>query len=168
MNGADASPARRLLYGAAEKLAAFGGFALVGVVLVTLVSVIGGRFGRPLLGDSEIVELLCGIAVASFMPWCQIRGANVIVDFFTMKAPQRVRDFLDAFMYLLFAVIVAVLTERMIEGAWTQYERGRMSMFLQLPQWWGFAIAAAAGVLWVVVCAFTAYERWRAFLKRGP
>jgi TRAP-type C4-dicarboxylate transport system permease small subunit len=154
---------RRLLYAAAEKLAAFGGLALVGVVAVTLVSVIGGRFGRPLLGDTEIVELLCGIAVASFMPWCQMRGANVIVDFFTARAPQRVRDFLDAVAYALFAVIVAVLTERMIEGAWTQYERGRVSMFLQLPQWWGYALAAAACVLWTAVCGFTAWERLRAF-----
>ena len=66
-------------------------------------------FGKPLLGDTEIVELLIGIAIACFMPYCQMRGANVIVDFFTMKASDRTKAGLDAFMTLVFAMaIVAV------------------------------------------------------------
>ena len=116
-------------------------------MLVTLVSVVGSSvFGKPLLGDTEIVELLIGIAIACFMPYCQMRGSNVIVDFFTMKVPDRTRAGIDACMTLVFAIIVAILTERLIQGTFIQYERERVSMFLRLPQWWGYAIASLAVV----------------------
>jgi TRAP-type C4-dicarboxylate transport system permease small subunit len=149
-----------------ERFAAFGGLLLVAAVGVTLVSVIGADlFGKPLLGDTEIVELLMGVAVACFMPYCQMRGANVIVDFFTMKASQRTKDALDAIAYVVFAVIVAVLAERMIEGGITQFERERVSMFLRIPQWWGYAGASVASLLWLAVCAYTAWERFLAFVR---
>lgn len=157
---------RGLLMRWSERFAAFGGAALLGAIAVTLVSVLGSAlFGKPLLGDTEIVEILVGVAVACFMPYCQMRGANVIVDFFTARASARLRDALDAVAFAVFTVIVAVLTERMIEGAFTQYERERVSMFLRIPQWWGYAAASVAGVLWVAVCAWTAWERLAAFVS---
>ncbi|MEO8202814.1 MAG: TRAP transporter small permease [Betaproteobacteria bacterium] len=158
---------RGILYRTAEGFAALGGFALIAAMLVTVSSVVmNDAFGKPILGDTEIVELLMGMAVASFMPWCQVRGANVIVDFFTMKAPQRVKDALDALAYVVFALVVAVLTWKLIEGAATQYERERVSMFLKLPQWWGYAVASVAAALWVLVCLQTAWQRARLAFAR--
>ncbi len=140
------------LAGVAEGFAALGGVALLGVTGVTLVSVIGGSvFGTPLLGDTEIVELLIGAAIACFMPYCQVRGAHIVVDFFTMKAPDRLRDALDGVMMLIVALVVALLTERLIQGTFDQYARERVSMFLRLPQWWGYAVAATASVVWTAV-----------------
>ena len=166
--GADNTPETRTFhYRTAEGFAAFGGLALVAAMLVTVASVVmNDAFGKPILGDTEIVELLMGMAVAAFMPWCQMRGSNVIVDFFTMKAPQRVKDGLDAFACVVFAVIVAVLTWKLLEGTVTQYERERVSMFLKLPQWWGYAAASIAAVLWVLVCLYTAWRKTRAALSR--
>ena len=166
-DGGSESGPRPLLYRVAEGVAAFGGFALVGAMLITVASVVmNDAFGKPILGDTEIVELLMGMAVAAFMPWCQMRGANVIVDFFTLKAPQRVKDALDALAYVVFAIIVAVLTWKLLEGTVTQYERERVSMFLKLPQWWGYAVASIAAVLWVLVCLYTAWQRARAVFAR--
>lgn len=143
----------------AEIFAAGGGVCLLGVMAIEVVSVAGSLFGKPLLGDSEIVEMLCGIAIASFMPYCQIRGGNVIVDFFTMRMPPRALSALDAFMHLVVALVVAILTWKLIDGSFTQHERGRVSMFLQLPQWWGYALASAAAVLWTVCCLWTCGQR---------
>ena len=148
----------------AELLAAAGGFALLAVMMVELVSVVGGLLGKPLLGDSEIVEMLCGIAIACFMPYCQLRGGNVIVDFFTMKLSRRTRDWIDAFMNLAVAFVIAILTWRLIDGAFTQFERERMSMFLRVPQWWGYSAAAIAAVVWTIACAATALQKIRAAL----
>jgi TRAP-type C4-dicarboxylate transport system permease small subunit len=160
------APGRRLLERWSEWCAAAGGFALLLVMLVTLVSVIGSSvFGKPLLGDTEIVELLIGMAIACFMPYCQMRGSNVIVDFFTMKVSERGKAGLDAVMTLAFAIIVAILSERLIEGAVIQYERDRVSMFLRLPQWWGYAVASIASVLWTAVTFYTAWESLRRALK---
>jgi TRAP-type C4-dicarboxylate transport system permease small subunit len=130
-------------------------------MLVLVATVIGAAFGRPILGDSEIVELLVGVAVFAFLPYCQLRGANVIVDFFTQPLPKRAQHGLDALMGVAFILVAAILTWRLIEGGLTAYERSRRSMFLQLPDWWGYALGAIAMVLWVVVCIYTTYASLR-------
>jgi TRAP-type C4-dicarboxylate transport system permease small subunit len=144
-----------------ERVARGGGAALLGAMAVLVGTVIGGTFGRPLLGDSELVEFLCSVAVFAFLPYCQLRGSNVVVDFFTRPLPERARDWLDASMGAVFTGVAAVLAWRLLEGGLTAYERAKRSMFLQLPEWWGYAIGVVAMLLWIVVCAWTAYESLR-------
>ena len=138
-----------------ERVAVLGGVSLLAAMAVLVATVLGGAFGHPLLGDSELVEFFCSVAVFAFLPYTQLRGANVIVDFFTRPLPQRARDWLDAAMGVAFAGVAAVLAWRLLEGGLTAYERSKRSMFLQLPEWWGYAIGVAAMALWVVVCAWT-------------
>lgn len=147
-------------------MALLGGAALLGAMLVLVATVAGGAFGRPLLGDSEIVELLVGIGVFAFLPYCQLRGSNVIVDFFTQPLPARARNWLDATMGLIFIFVATVLTWRMLEGGLTAWERSRRSMFLQLPDWWGYALGIIAMLLWVVVCAWTTWLSLRRALDK--
>lgn len=135
-----------------------GGIALLGTMATMIATVIGGAFGRPVLGDSEIVELLGGIGVFAFLPYCHLRGGNVMVDFFTRPLPERVNGWLDAAMNLAFAAVAVVLTWRLVEGGIGVYERGKRSMFLQLPDSWGYAIGALSMLLWIVVCLFVAWE----------
>jgi TRAP-type C4-dicarboxylate transport system permease small subunit len=153
------SAGRRILTCLSERAALVGGFALLGAMLTMVATVVGAAFGRPLLGDSEIVELLGGIAVFTCLPYCHLRGANVIVDFFTQRLPARARDWLDAAMNLVFAAVAVVLTWRAVAGGITAFERGKASTFLQLPDWWGYAVGTAAMTLWIAVCLFVAWER---------
>jgi TRAP-type C4-dicarboxylate transport system permease small subunit len=149
-----------------ERVALVGGAALLGALAVLVITVIGGAFGKPLLGDSELVELLCGIAVFAFLPYCQLRGANVIVDFFTQPLPKRWQHFLDFVMSIAFTGVAAVLAWRLAAGGVTAWDRSRRSMFLQLPDWWGYAIGVAAMALWVVVCVWTTHRSFsRAFAR---
>ena len=149
---------RRTLTAVSEAFALLGGLIVCAAIIVTVVAVVAARLGSPILGHNEIVELLVGVAIAFFLPWCQIRGANVVVDFFTARFPARLRDGLDAVMAFAFAVVVAVLAWRLVLGGITAFERGRTSMFLTLPQWWGYAPAALAMVLWSAVCLMSAVE----------
>ena len=151
------SAAGEFLTRLSDRLALAGGVALLCAMAVLVVTVIGGLFGRPLLGDSELVEFLCGVAVFAFLPWCQLRGSNVIVDFFTQPLPPRARAWLDAVMATVFVLVAAVLAWRMLEGGLSAWERATKSMFLQLPDWWGYAIGVAAMLLWIAVCAWTAW-----------
>ena len=65
------------VYRLARQAAIFGGLLLMVAMLTTVASVLtNGLFGKPILGDTEIVESLVGVAVAAFLPWCQVRGAN--------------------------------------------------------------------------------------------
>jgi TRAP-type C4-dicarboxylate transport system permease small subunit len=147
----------KLISRLSERVALLGGVAMLAAMLVLVVTVIGGAFGRPLLGDSELVEFLVGIAVFAFLPYCQLRGSNVIVDFFSQPLPARARHWLDAVMGLVFVLVAMVLTWRMVEGGLTAWERSRRSMFLQLPDWWGYVAAILAMLLWIAVCAWTTY-----------
>jgi TRAP-type C4-dicarboxylate transport system permease small subunit len=142
-------------------VALLGGLALLAAMLVLVATVVGGAFGRPILGDSELIELLSGIAVFAFLPYCQLRGANVIVDFFSQPLPARARDWLDAAMGLVFILVASVLTWRLAEGGLTAWERSRKSMFLQLPDWWGYLVGVVAMLLWVAVCCLTTYRSVR-------
>ena len=135
-------------------------------MLVLVATVAGAAFGRPILGDSEIVELLVGMAVFAFLPYCQLRGSNVIVDFFTQPLPKRAQHALDALMGLAFIFVAAILTWRLIEGGVTAYERSRLSMFLQLPDWWGYAVGAIAMLVWVAVCVLTTLVSLRRAMER--
>ncbi|UOM34239.1 TRAP transporter small permease [Acuticoccus sp. I52.16.1] len=154
---------RRALAAVSEGFAVAGGLVVVVAILVTVVAVVAARLGSPILGHNEIVEMLVGVAIAFFLPWCQVRGANVMVDFFTARAPARVRAALDCVMEIAFTVVVAVLAWRLIVGGIDAHARGRTSMFLLIPQWWGYAPAALAMVLWSLVCAASAVSA-----ARGP
>jgi len=149
---------RRFLLQLCEAWGLVGGIALLGAMATMMATVVGAAFGKPVLGDSEIVELLGGIAVFAFLPYCQLRGANVYVDFFTKPLPERWKSGLDALMNVVFAAVALVLTWRLIEGGLGAYERSKRSMFLQLPDWWGYAIGAVSMLLWIAVCLFVAWE----------
>jgi TRAP-type C4-dicarboxylate transport system permease small subunit len=145
----------------AEAAALAGGALLLFGIVVTCWSVIGGRFGRPLLGDTEIIELATGAAISLCLPYTQLRGANVMVDFFTRRLGRAAQDRLDTLMALVFAVVVAVLAARIVQGGFDAWRRERASMFLEIPEWWSYAVAGAACLLWAAVCLFTAWEAWR-------
>ena len=84
------------------------------VIALTVLSVVGRTgFNMPVLGDTEIVEVGVAFSIFSFLAYCQMRGANVIVDFFTRPLPLSFRNALDAISNLLFAVVVLVLTWRL-------------------------------------------------------
>jgi TRAP-type C4-dicarboxylate transport system permease small subunit len=148
-----------------ERLALAGGVALLGALVVLVVTVAGSAFGKPLLGDSELVELLCGMAVFAFLPYCHLRGSNVIVDFFTQPLPKRARHFLDFLMNIVFTAVAAVLAWRLAAGGITAWERSRRSMFLQLPDWWGYAFGVLAMLAWIAVCVWSVR---RSYAKAFP
>ena len=136
-----------------------GGFLLVAVA-VTSASVIRGIFGKPILGDSEIVEMCLGVAVALFLPYGEMKGSHVIVDVFTARMPERGLAWLDAFMRGIVALVAAVLALRLLDGTMAQWERERATMFLE-PYWWGYAGASLGMTLWAISAFFVAFEHTR-------
>ncbi|WP_439596032.1 TRAP transporter small permease [Falsiroseomonas sp.] len=150
------------LRGALTRLAVtcalLGGALLLLAVGVTTASVLRGAFGAPILGDSEIVELALGVAVVLCMPLCEMKGAHVLVDFFTQALPARGTAGLDAAMRAVAALVVGVLAWRLAIGGYNMWDRERDSMFLQLPFWWGYAAAALGMAAWSLCAAFVAVE----------
>ena len=141
--------------------ALLGGVVLTGAALFVAFSVGRAALGRPILGANEVVELSVGVAVACFMPWCQIRNGHIAVTVFTDRAPGAVRRGLDILAGGLVTVVSGIIAWRLLIGGIESHGRGRVSMFLELPQWWGFAAVSLPTVLWVVAAAFLVLERLR-------
>lgn len=152
---------RAALTAIAQAGALVGGALLLVAVGVTCASVVRGAFGRPILGDSEVVEMCLGVAVALYLPWAEMRGSHVIVDVFTARLPARGVAWLDAAMRAAVALVATVLAVKIADGAVAQWDRERATMFLELPYWWGYAGAAVGLALWTVTAAFVAVERFQ-------
>lgn len=136
----------------------FGGIAMCSAILVIVTSISLGIFGAPILGDSEIVELLMGVAIFSFLPYCHLHHGNIVVDFFAKMFPQWANDFLDVVMNIGFAVVGGFIMYQTMQGASSAISRDWHSMFLQLPKWPVYMIASGALALWVLVIVFATYE----------
>lgn len=136
-------------------LALLGGLVLLAMALLTVVSVLGRYlFGAPIPGDVELVAVLTATAVSLFLPYCQLRHGNVIVDVFTANAKPVVRGWLDTAGSLLLFAMAATLSWRLGVGGLDLARSGDESMMLRLPTWWGFvtvvpcfALTAAAALV---------------------
>ena len=156
------------LFALSEGLAVLGGISLLVITIFTVLSVVGRTgFDVPILGDQEIVELGCAIAIFAFMPYCQMRAANVIVDFFTARFPLSARDFLDAVMNAVFSVCVLIVTWRLAVGGIATFNSGDASMFLRIPQWWGYACAFVGCVFWSLACLYSVLRSVRFMRQAG-
>ena len=155
----------RALYDASVAIAVIGGLITLVVTALTVVSVVGrGVFNDPLLGDSEVVEVGIALAIFSFLPYCQMRGANVIVDFFTMAASTRMRACLDMIMNAVFLACVAVLTWRLAVGGLAAFRNGDNSMFLRIPLWWGYLAGFIVSIVWCLSCLHVAVRFGRVMI----
>ena len=145
----------RFLYRLAWWFAILGGLCASAVALMTVVSIaMRSLLSRPIQGDVELTQLGIALCISLCLPWCQLHGANIIVDFFTQRASQRTVRGLDAVGGLLMALMVGLLAWRTGAGAIAVGGAGETSMILGLPMWWIYAALAPglalAGVIAVV------------------
>jgi TRAP-type C4-dicarboxylate transport system permease small subunit len=126
----------RTLESLAKFCAVLAGVMLTVITLITCVSLIGrNAFGLTLAGDFELTGVVAGAAVALFLPWCQVRRGNIIVDFFTAKASAATNDRLDRFGALLLAMCMALLAWRTALGGLNAWTTRSGTMMLGFPEW---------------------------------
>lgn len=126
----------RQLEALAKLCAIAAGVLLTVITLMTCVSLVGRNLlGRTIVGDFELVGAAAGAAVALFMPWCQVRRGNIIVDFFTTGASARTQHGLDRFGALLFALMMALMTWRTTLGGLNAWRSSSGTMMIGFPEW---------------------------------
>lgn len=123
------------------KLSALLAGALVSLmVAITVVSILGREtIGRTMTGDFELVGLATGAAVGLFMPLCQYHRNNIVVDFFTAKAPPRFNAALDRIGAFLLALTCALLAWRAALGGLSSWQSNTTTTLLGVPEWWAYA-----------------------------
>ncbi|HSB24556.1 MAG TPA: TRAP transporter small permease [Burkholderiaceae bacterium] len=120
----------------AKACAIAAGALLTLITLMTCVSVIGrNTTGWTIVGDFELTGATAGAAIALFLPWCQLRRGNIIVDFFTARASQRTRSRLDRIGALLMALVMALMSWRAAIGGLNAWQSQSGSMMLGFPEW---------------------------------
>jgi TRAP-type C4-dicarboxylate transport system permease small subunit len=143
-------------------------FALAGglvgclVALLTVSSIVGRSVASaPIQGDVELTQFGVALAISLCLPWCQLRGANIIVDFFTQSVSYRTRGRLDAVGAMLLAVFAGLLAWRAAAGAFSVAEAGETTMILDVPMWISYAVLAPGLALTALVAVLQALVMWQ-------
>lgn len=118
--------------------ALLGGVVLLLVVLMHTWSVVGNQFAMPFPGDFEMTEVGICIAVFSFLPYCQLTGANVTADIFTSGASPRMIAVFSLVASIIALIFAILLMTRMYAGMLDQKEYDYTTAILQFPHWVAF------------------------------
>jgi TRAP-type C4-dicarboxylate transport system permease small subunit len=135
-------------------LGTVGALVALAIGLMTTLSVLSRAFANtPIPGDIEITQMGIALAISLCLPWCQLRNANIIVDFFTQIISDKSRQWLDGLGCFLLVAMYFLLAWRTGAGAVSVREAGETSMIISLPMWWAYA-ALAPGLAVAGVIAF--------------
>jgi TRAP-type C4-dicarboxylate transport system permease small subunit len=138
----------RALEALAKFCAILAGVLLTGITLMTCGSLIGrNTVGVSIVGAFELTGVAAGAAIALFMPICQARGGNIIVDFFTAGASRRAQSAMDRAGAFILALIFALLAWRSTLGGLNSYSYNSETQIMGFPEWVVYAIMVPAFVL---------------------
>ena len=145
-----------------------GGFILILITLLTVVSVVGrSLFGAPVDGDFELVSAGCAIAVFAFLPWCQFRRGNVTVDVFFMRANPRTIALTSLVGNILMTAAAAFIAWRLQAGMMDKVAYLETTFILRLPVWWGYAGSLVGAWSFAVVSLYTVWRSFNEWMNRG-
>jgi TRAP-type C4-dicarboxylate transport system permease small subunit len=120
----------------AKACAVIAGVLLIVITLMTCISLLGrNTIGWSIVGAFELSGFAAGAAIALFMPWCQFRRGNIIVDFFTAHASERTQDALDRVGALMLALAMGLMAWRTTIGGLNAWKSQAGSMIMGVPEW---------------------------------
>jgi len=146
----------RALYRLCVWLAIFGGG--LACIMATLVTVsVTGRYliSEPVPGDYDLVGIIAGCAVFAFLPYCQLRRGNVVVDFFTTNVPPRAKAALDAIGTFFYLIIAVVFTWRMYFGMLELADNNEVIAAFTFYRWWTIPLNILCMLVLIVVIFYT-------------
>lgn len=165
--GGTAGRATGLAVRVIEGWALMGGVLLLAIVLVTAWSMVAGFVvGQPVPGDFEIVEIGVAVAAFSFLPYCQLTGANVSADIFTARAGPRLVGLFAALASLIALAFSLILIWRMWAGMNDYRDYGNVTTITQFPLWLAFipilaSLALLAGASMITLARAVSAMRGR-------
>jgi len=151
-------PIGRVLYGVAIALATFGGLLSCAMATIVTVSVCGRYlFSWPVPGDYDIIGILCGCAIFSFLPYCQLKRGNVFADFFTQSARPQYKSALDAAGNALYLAAAIMFTWRLYHGAHEMRQSTEQIAAFAFYRWWTipFDIFCMIVLIFAIIHTFT-------------
>ena len=109
------------------------------MTVITLITcgnlILRNTSGDAMAGAFELTAVATGAAIALFMPLCQVRRGNIIVDFFTEKLSDSVNGMLDRIGAFVLAAVFALLAWRTSLGGLSAYNAHSLTMLMEIPEW---------------------------------
>ncbi|GHC23285.1 hypothetical protein GCM10010082_14390 [Kushneria pakistanensis] len=144
---------KTLLQRLAAGLALIGGVLLLAAIALSLASMLGRRlWTTPITGDMELLQMTMAVAVACFLPLCEINDRHIRVDIIATFLPQGANRILLSLSHLTLAVICALLTWRTAMLAMDSLTYDAQSVQLGLSEGL-FQMAMLPGIALMGLCA---------------
>ncbi len=154
-------PYGRILFAMATWFAYAGGAVFIGLVVMSVVSIVGRKlFNAPVPGDVEVLQMSAAFASATFFAYCHLMHGDVKVDFFTANMSSKRRVLLDSAGSLLIALLGALLAWRTGIGALSLKEAGESSAILEVPVWIAQAMMVPSFVLMALAGFYMGLQPW--------
>jgi len=149
--------------------ALFGGFIISGLAVMTAASAASNLvFDKPFAFDYELVQHFGGIAIFTFLPYCQLVGANVTVDIFTESMSDAKKAAMSAFSSF-FAVAFSILLFRQMSYGFVSYVKyPEVTPILNLPLWTAFPFILVSLALLLVASVLTLLDGVRGMRGLQP
>lgn len=164
----DKNPFHKLLLGVANTLAFCGGAILLSLVFVNVISIIGRIiFGEPLVGDFELIEIACAVAIFLFLPLCQLKNGNIVVEAFTLRLSNTKKIILDLIGDLIFATVALFFSVRMVLGLQDMVKYKEETMLLEIPVWIPFVPAVFSFLFLSFICFYMALAKGIKLISNG-
>jgi len=155
-------PSWGLLRGIIRAWALTGGLIILALVLITAASALSNLlFNVPFSGEYELAKHFVGIAIFTFLPYCQLTGANVTVDIFTQGFGPRAKGAMALLSSLLAAALAVLLLRQMSLGFGDYIRYPEETAALHIRLWTAFPPILVSLALLLVASLLTAQEAWR-------
>ena len=142
----------KILASLAKLCAILAGLLLIFITLMTCVSIIGrDLIGKTIVGDFEVSGAAAGAAIALFMPWCQVKRGNIMVDFFTAKVSESAQNVMDRIGALLLGCVMALMAWRTSVGGLNSFRTHSETQILGFPEWVIYAVMVPPLALTVLI-----------------
>ena len=143
-------------------VALLGGFVLVAITIMTVLSISGRAFLwaglGPVPGDFELVESGTAFAVFAFLPWCQMQRGHVTVDILVDRFGAKSKAGLALIGNVILSVVSSIILWRLILGMLDKKQYSETTFILQFPIWWSYLAACLGAVMFVLVSLYTVWR----------
>lgn len=110
-----------------------GAVALTGMMLLTVVDVIGRFFKHPIFGSVELVGFMATIVIATALPYTYKMNGHVGVEILVRLLSKKAQLIIDIITRLITLVLFSLITWQMFLYAHDIHEVGEVSMNLEFP-----------------------------------
>ena len=128
----------------AHALAAAGGLAVAGIIVVTVADVVGRRIGLPVKGAYDLVRVLGAIGMACALPLTKAVKGHIAIEYFFQKLGARGRAVTDTLMRLVLLALFGLLAWQFTVQGRTFLRSGEVTTTLHMPMFWVPWLAALA------------------------